>query len=180
MSEFSTPVPTMLPKSTVYDIAEDIALQLNYGPGDDLKEVVSQLGGTLHVNDLWDGDDMEAGSIEIDSVGVFRIFVSALTHPLRDRFTVAHEIGHYILHYVWPIQNGVTLGRMRVPRFGSDRLEWEANWFAAAFLMPRERFLETLRQNTFSGNTNYITVARSFNVSPQAAKVRAKALGWTL
>ena len=50
------------------------------------------------------------------------------------------------------------------------RCEWEANWFAAAFLMPSKPFCDAWK--TMSLND----VARHFLVSTSAAENRAKAL----
>jgi hypothetical protein len=178
MSDYGTPVPAMIPKATVYEIAEQIANSRGYRPGDDLHDIVSSLGGKIKVSDNWDSISAESGSIEIDSIGQFTIFISAFTHPLRDRFTIAHELGHYMLHYVFHQNSGRKLGKIRVPRFGSDRLEWEANWFAAAFLMPKSEFIASLRNNTAGSVTDFVSVAQEFAVSVDAAKTRSKALGW--
>lgn len=55
----------------------------------------------------------------------------------RQRFTVAHEIGHLALH-----------GRARPPRNADEasRMERQANRFAAAFLTPGEAVCETLHE----------------------------------
>jgi len=58
-------------------------------------------------------------------------------------------------------------------RYGSDRTEWEANWFAAALLMPEEQF----RSDISTANGNIATVAKNYGVSLIAAKIRAEALG---
>lgn len=52
----------------------------------------------------------------------------------RSNFTVAHEMGHYFLHYLL----GVTMPRKTgVKKMYTDP-EWQANQFAAEFLMPFE------------------------------------------
>lgn len=50
----------------------------------------------------------------------------------RDRFTIAHEIGHYFLH-----RNGFSFARTerQVPTYSDP--EWQANTFASFLLMPR-------------------------------------------
>lgn len=50
----------------------------------------------------------------------------------RDRFTVAHEVGHYFLH-----QDGYLFARttQEVPAYRNP--EWQANTFASALLIPR-------------------------------------------
>ena len=60
--------------------------------------------------------------------------------------------------------------------------ELEANRFAAALLMPKSEFLETISQNQ-SGNSpralNIDAIVDKFNVTNQAAIIRAKQLQLT-
>ena len=87
----------------------------------------------------------------------------------RKLFTVAHEIGHYVLHD--GVQN----------RFDSRRkytaeelsLEKEANEFAAELLMPQEKFKEIFKN--FRGDLQ--RVASFFGVSQNAAEIRCFVLG---
>lgn len=63
------------------------------------------------------------------------VYERALSGVPRDRFTVAHEIGHYIMHRPRAIQlardskNGKSLPKYRDP-------EWQANTFAGELLAP--------------------------------------------
>jgi len=50
------------------------------------------------------------------------------------------------------------------------RAEWEANWFAAQLLMPREEFREVIAQKDVRYAAEY------FNVSVAAAKVREQSI----
>jgi Zn-dependent peptidase ImmA (M78 family) len=68
-------------------------------------------------------------------------------HPhRRQRFTIAHEIGHFGLHKVSPVivdratqEKLVRVNtRNEASGQGTDQEESEANQFAAALLMPRE------------------------------------------
>jgi Zn-dependent peptidase ImmA (M78 family) len=54
-------------------------------------------------------------------------------------------------------------------RYGSDGDEWQANRFAAAFLMPKDEFVKAY--NRYGGNTGL--VAGHFEVSEPAVQVRA-------
>ena len=59
----------------------------------------------------------------------------------------------------------------------NSRLEWEANEFAAALLMPREEFINVCMNNADAfGNVDLNVVAKNFGVSKQAAKVRGSVL----
>jgi hypothetical protein len=66
----------------------------------------------------------------------------------RVRFSVAHELGHYFLpphrQYLF---SGHWHGR-HAAFLLNRRLEREANYFAGALLMPRERFIECARRRS--------------------------------
>lgn len=75
------------------------------------------------------------------------IGVNSAHHERRQRFTIAHELGHYVLHGSEKIHyddksRGFQVHlRSPISGEGSDRLEIEANAFAAELLMPAS-FLE--------------------------------------
>ena len=61
------------------------------------------------------------------------VYIGAVEHDPRDRFTVAHEIGHCLLHAV---ENGVKLCRNDEEIKIYENPEWQASTFAAEFLVP--------------------------------------------
>lgn len=89
-------------------------------------------------------------------------------HATRKRFTIAHEIAHFILHKDYlDKQNGVTDDAMY--RSGlSTKQEAEANSLAAQILMP----MSLIQQLTNSGINNVETLAQRFEVSVTAMKIR--------
>jgi Zn-dependent peptidase ImmA (M78 family) len=92
------------------------------------------------------------------------------TYPAtRNLFTIAHEIGHYVLH-------GTTENRFdschKYTREERTR-EVEANEFAAKLLMPSYKFVDVFKQ--FAGDCK--KVSYEFGVSVEATKVRALNLG---
>lgn len=52
----------------------------------------------------------------------------------RDRFTIAHEIGHFFLHSEVDLALSRIENHSAVPAYRNS--EWQANAFASAFLMP--------------------------------------------
>jgi len=167
--------PSNLTKGQVFALAESIANQLHYQPGNDLRALVESVGGTVRVEDTLTLDRDKSGSLYVDGPDKFSIIVPAHTSPRRDRFTIAHEFGHFIVHYMWRRQagRGTPPDKMVAFRRGSERVEWEANWFAAAFLMPSSAFKEQ-----FSKRGGRLSeVAEVFGVSESAAQVRARQLG---
>ena len=154
-------------------IADSVIEQLGYTPGADLEPVVQRLGGRISHVDFWGGSTTDSGSIEVKD-NSFEIRLALATGPLRDRFTIAHELGHYILHYLYANQvNSKKIKWLVAERFGNDLAEKEANAFAAAFLMP-EKAYRTLHEET---NGNHFVISQKFQVSAAASKVRASALG---
>ncbi|WP_445163703.1 ImmA/IrrE family metallo-endopeptidase [Mycobacterium sp. Dal123C01] len=127
----------------------------------DLDVLLSKLGGDVQVR-----DGIE--SLMIDEDGTFTVYVPSRTSPRRDRFTIAHEIGHYLLHHL----NGDTNRRL-FTRAGSNVAETQANHFAAELIMPRDYFVKA--HGDLGGDL--WGLARRFDVSPAAAQVRCSVLG---
>lgn len=96
--------------------------------------------------------------------------------PARKRFTIAHELGHFILHS----HSGEDTALFRDDRSskGTAPKEIQANAFAAALLMPE--WLVRERQPSPIPNSDDHTVdelAEAFKVSSQAMGIRLASLG---
>ena len=106
----------------------------------------------------------------------------------RQRFTLAHEFGHFFLHKnaggVIHVDDRDFFIRFRDPHSadGSDREEREANTFAAEILMPRkflENDIETVGDEiSLSSEETFIgELAARYGVSRQALSFRLINLG---
>lgn len=159
--------------SQVATIAKSIADQLGFKPGDDLVGIVKRLGGKISHVDMWSAGSSDSGSIEIRG-NTFEIRLSIATGPLRDRFTIAHEIGHFVLHYLYRKRVlHEPIGELVAQRYGTNQAEREANWFAAAFLMPEAEF----KAEYVAAAGDHSELSQKFLVSTAASKVRAQSLG---
>lgn len=123
-----------------------------------------------------------SGEIECDA-GQYTARSSNSEHLYRQRFTIAHEIGHFVLHRSL-IQNGLDDDKMyrseaHVGNYANTAIksvhERQANAFAAKLLMPRELLKKEIdaSENTVSLSVLY----KKFQVSPSAMKWRLKNLG---
>lgn len=65
------------------------------------------------------------------------IYVNEQEYPLRQTFTVAHELGHSIMHKEWAASSEYQMLFRDGDHDGSDPHEKEANAFAAHLLVPR-------------------------------------------
>lgn len=108
-------------------------------------------------------DERTSGFLRRDGA-VWFIGVNSLHHPNRQRFTVAHELGHYFLHRDQePFEDGLLFRKDN--QF--NLLERQANEFAALLLMPPLDFSRALNHHPIED------VAKIFGVSRQAAEYRA-------
>jgi predicted transcriptional regulator len=163
--------PSKFGYATISLIAENTAAQLGYLEDYDIAKIVKKLGGKVEFRDFWGLS--EHGGLEVQSPKEFTIFVPSHTSVERDKFTIAHELGHFVLHYLLSPNSHEKAGNFRASRYGAEPEEVEANRFAASFLMPKKEFQASYQKN----KGNLFAVARTFGVSRKAAEVRGKVLG---
>lgn len=143
----------------VEKIAKALAVQLRFSPFDD------ELSGMIYVKD-----------------GVPIIGVNSLHHPNRQRFTIAHELGHLELHRqmitknVHVDKNFPALMRDPTSATGTEQIEIQANQFAAELLMPRDLIEQALagKQFDIDDDEPMEEIAKKFRVSKQALQYRIR------
>lgn len=135
----------------VGDLARDLGLQVTRSP---LQPAISGL--------IKPSDQTASG---------FEVFVNKFEPAERQRFTVAHEIAHYLLHRA-DIGSGVTDTIMY--RSGlSSRKEAEANQLAALIVMPPDAVdAELERLGGLNSPKVVEDLAAAFRVSVPAMKIR--------
>lgn len=147
--------------------------------------------------------------LDVDAVTIFsstatpEIVLSQELRPsgmrLRRRMTIAHELGHVVLHQPLYRGNAAQLSLLgdsqKVPAYchnamavaAVDWVEWQANFFAGALLAPKRLILGVVQQ-LFGGErcptdgTNdairaIVEVAERFDISRDAARVRLAQVG---
>ena len=164
-------------RNMINSLTEDIICLFNIEiPIQDIEEFVRSLGGTIQT-DIKYSD----GSIEKDGNNSFKIIVSPFQDEKRRRFTIAHELGHLFLHMGYLINQEVWNRQDKniYHRVGSSEKEYQANEFAAAFLMPKAEYLKIMNENVIEKNeVDTSKIAEYFNVSVEAASNRGKFLGY--
>jgi Zn-dependent peptidase ImmA (M78 family) len=127
------------------------------------------------------GDDVSGLLVVRDGRGT--IGVNQGHPPVRQRFTVAHEIGHYMLHRTSSnlfIDKAYTaVYRDTQSSTGEERAEIQANHFAAALLMPADLLLPAIRGSGFdlADEEALEMLAEKFQVSLQSLSYRLSNLG---
>lgn len=97
----------------------------------------------------------------------FVIFVDSDEPSYRQRFTAAHELGHFVLHRDSVGERNEDNYLLRSENM-SNQQEVEANKFAAALLMP----MDLIEQQMELGNSTVSGLANEFGVSPTAMSIR--------
>ena len=102
---------------------------------------------------------------------------------VRQRFTIAHELGHLLLHEYSRVHvdRGFRVRlRSGLSSEGTDRDEMEANRFAAELLMPIEFLQADLEKREFdlADDSEFQTLAKRYGVSTQALAIRLNGLGY--
>lgn len=139
-----------------------------------VEEFARQLGLILVEKEL--DPNISGGLRKVDDS--YELFVNA-THPLtRKRFTIAHEIGHFVLHADLigkGVDDDTAYRRTNSELYNCAKIgkreESQANQFAAELLMPKRLIVEQVR----SGGTKN-TLSEMFEVSPQAMEIRLEQL----
>lgn len=148
----------------------------------DIIGLANELG--IIVYEIKIDNDKLSGYISKDDEGYY-ICVNKDHPATRQQFTIAHEIGHFVLHRevldsgnllptMYKIGDGITPALARAD-FNSPiyrKMETEANKFAAELLMPEEEFIQKANECN-----DLVELALAFKVSVGAASIRANNLG---
>ncbi|MGK8526634.1 helix-turn-helix domain-containing protein [Staphylococcus epidermidis] len=130
---------------------------LNEQPIEDMLEIV-ELMGIVAVKFGYDEDKVDAFSalIELNGKSYFSIVTGNARSFYRQQFSLAHELGHWILH------NGYNPEELTKDEY--KLMEKEANDFASALLLPREEFGNDLRNHRVD-LSSLIDLKKKWNVS---------------
>lgn len=128
-----------------------------------------------------------SGHIERGSGGGYVIRAAGDEHEYRRRFTMAHELGHFVLHKsILDRAGGVNDSRMyrterNAPVYNShihNVHERQANSFAANLLMPEDAVRKLYTEASGEGGPPLLKrLYKHFKVSPSAMRWRIKNLG---
>ena len=129
-----------------------------------MSAIARELGLEIYADDKM--PDHISGMITNDEDGYF-VVINSHHHPNRQRFTVAHEIAHFVLHRD-AIGNGITDNRLFRSHL-SSRQETQANQLAADILMPWDLIHELLESKP---DASAQWLAQELRVSMSALAIR--------
>ncbi len=119
-------------------------------------------------------DKKISGAIRYNrSTNEFEILVNENDTRENQRFTIAHEIGHFFLHKDILENDDVHVDIMfRIPNEEEKEREKEVDYFAGALLMNK-----TLLEKIYNENNTITELSQLFDVSVSAMTVRLDILG---
>jgi Zn-dependent peptidase ImmA (M78 family) len=158
---------------------------LNIGISDlpvDVIKIAEELGLTVNVTALDEGVSGLLIKQNLDGETA-NIFANRAESPKRRRFTIAHEIGHYVLSHEFDstgihVDRGIHAIPRRSKLSKAEPKEVEANQFAAALLMPAQLVQDAVDELGLPLFEYQVTdLADRFEVSEQAMTIRLGTLG---
>ncbi|WP_412048638.1 ImmA/IrrE family metallo-endopeptidase [Hoeflea sp. Naph1] len=195
-----------LSDSKIQDAAQNALALVNYGCGEvDVEKLCRALNLNLSYSEraLQDAD----GNIILGSANFTRKSIEIHKHGNRhrERFTVAHEIGHFILRHDKYLRSESIVEQDLYDEvetdkaFNYERLEYQANLFASMLLLPEAQFRDALtalrsKFETYGRAFGYIFVddqpcnylpyngmlaelSEQFGASKQAIEIKLKRAG---
>lgn len=138
--------------------------------------IVEAFGFRVYQNDM---EDDISGFIAVDSkwqndFNTDKLIVVNSDHNYgHKRFTIAHELGHYLLDYTNPNKPYYDAYRQSKSYCNEEK---RANQFAANLLMPRTDFIDAHNDIKNTGKNITSLLSEKFGVSAKAIEMRIQEL----
>jgi Zn-dependent peptidase ImmA (M78 family) len=149
----------------------------------DLEKIASHLNIKIAYDVL---DDDVSGFLMAEGTKKATAVINNAHHPNRQRFTIAHEIGHFMLHVNSPNEETIFVDKKySFRRDGKSSLgiyeqERDANAFASSLLMPKRLVDNAIAEMNVDILDDYDmpTLAKKIGVSEQSLGFRLESLGY--
>ena len=142
----------------------------NFGKRLNLYDLANKMGIVVEESTMQEG---VAGNLQ-NKDGKWIIGLNKNHSDSRKRFTLAHELGHYVLHRR---RQGDFSDSVFFRSFDMDNIEYAANEFASEILMPESEVRKLITDKNIK---NISILANEFGVSVAAMRYRLVHLGYQL
>lgn len=163
-------------RKSIDKLADKVRRQWNIEiPITSLDEIVHSMGGEISESaSVLDAKIVPNGNS-------FVILISPSNNKKRQKFTIAHELGHLFYHMGFYFDKDKwETGKRQEQFFHCEEFtaeeEYEANQFAASFLMPEDEFILKIRELRQGSQINIEDLASAFAVSHDAVLNRGRSL----
>lgn len=134
-----------------------------------LGEIAKRLGIKVLLSTLPRGTSGQIGMED----GIFVIRINRHEAKHRQRFTLAHEIAHYLLHRDKIIEEGGWSENVLLRSGQPESIEYEANRLASDLIIPSDQLAKATSEYTGPMTSEVIEdLARRFGVSTAAMEIK--------
>lgn len=146
-------------------LAQELLRINNLMPPTNLTELARKLKANIHYKKLppnCDGWTIALNpnfSPEVEYI----ILINRNRMPVRQRFTIAHEIGHIVLNHL-----NIKPAFQKTDKIHYSGLERDADIFASELLMPTDFIIRKIEE----GMTDTKSLSNHFNVSKRAIEIK--------
>ncbi|MDI9313260.1 MAG: ImmA/IrrE family metallo-endopeptidase [Hydrotalea sp.] len=133
-----------------------------------VEEMAQALGVGISYESFQGDEELISGLIKKDGENKYIIVVNKSHPEVRQRFTIAHEIAHFVLHKD-KIGDGI-IDHIMYRGSLSNQDEVAANQMAADILMPYDKIITVIKD--MKEEIEVSALARKFNVSALAMAIR--------
>ena len=164
----------------VEHIIESVGLNIDYMrltiDGDELGRMIYDDGYTTRYNP--EKDDYELVWVSEGTMLIESLLVNDSFQHGRYRFTLGHELGHWVLHKRLYKGTGSAAATYRTDYIYNDTIEWQANYIAKSILMPAKHIIRCCHElREAKADEKIYILADVFEVSKQAMEIRLNELG---
>ncbi len=103
-----------------------------------------------------------------------RLYVNSADSPGEQNFTIAHELGHFLLDHTNRNDYSNLLYKQLSPDLETSPIEKEANLFAFNLLIPEKALRTSIKKYPFANN---LQLANLFGVSESVMRIRRQNIG---
>lgn len=137
--------------------------------GRNLEQVLPEIGLTLHFREA---RSYEGALLRIKGVPLGYVVLNrSIREESRRRFTLAHELGHYLLPTQQELSQPCSKGAVESWDEAVPDSEQEANQFAAEILMPRVALQPFLRESPTFAHIEAIASSRGTSLTASAYRL---------
>lgn len=170
----AVPIEKIIERNYGLDI-DYVRLTMN---GDELGRMIYDNGYTIRFSA--EKDDYELLRVTAGKLLIEALLANDNMQYGRYRFTLAHELGHWILHKSLYTGTNIAAAAFITDRHYDDSEEWQANYLAKAILMPVgqvKRGFYRIWAESGTNKSKLKKLADIFEVSQEAMGYRLSELG---
>lgn len=173
---------TLMEKKNIETKVDEIISKFSYEKDVDIVEIAKSYGFVVGEATLPEAEDgfirVDDKATEIFGIKTSRLIaVNASREFIDKRFIIAHELGHFFLHYDSAV-NSIFAHRENIK--GKNEQEQDVDYFAACLLMPEKsfrKFFSDFKKVTNGIYEAIIRLSEIFKVPLTSAKRRCEELG---